>query len=1070
MEQGYYQFPTISGDTIVFVCEGDLWSVPVGGGVARRLTANPGPASTPALSPDGALLAFAGRDEGEPEVYVMPAAGGSARRLTFLGADVRVSGWSLDGSSIIFSSNAAQPFAALYHLYAVDPAGGPPRLLPSGPARSGSFGPEGAVVIGRHTVELAYWKRYRGGRAGALWVDSEGDGDWRPLIQLPGNMALPHWVGERVYFLSDHQGVGNLYSCRPSGDDLRRHTHHVEFYARQLSGDGRRLVYQSGADIYVFDPAADRVERVAIEFYSPRAQRKRKFVDATRYRQGVDLHPAGHSVALTVRGRPFSMGAWDGPALQHGDEGSLRYSGTCWLADGKRLAVVADSGDGEVIELHHADGSAPPDRLDGLDIGRPVTLAPAPQGDLLALTNHRFELLLVDLAARSVRALDRSQYERIHGLDWSPDGRWIAYSVSTSHSTAEIRLCEVASGQITPATAPVLRDYAPAFDPDGKYLYFLSDREFTPVRDALHFEWGFPQGGRPYLLTLRADLPSPFVPPPTPAGAPEPKPSTEGAPATPAPDASEEPPLRIDLEGIARRVVAFPVPPGRYRQIRGIKGKALFLSYPVEAELGGEPLGRRKIEAYDFAERSSETLIEGAHWFEISRDGKQLIYRADERLRILKAGEKPKDDGAPPGRKSGWLDLARARVSVDPAAEWAQMYREAWRLQREHFWTADMSGVDWQAVYQRYLPLLDRVATRAEFNDLLYEMQGELGTSHAYVIGGDQPRPPSYDQGFLGADLRYDLEADSYLIERVVEGDIWNVRASSPLARPGVNVRPGDRLLAVNGRPVGRGRSPAELLVNQANQEVLLTIGGADGAAARTVAVRALGGEWAARYRDWVESNRRRVHEATDGRIGYLHIPDMGARGLAEFQRGYLAECGRDGLVVDVRYNGGGNVSQLILKQLARRPLGYDIQRWGAPEPYPVETLRGPIVALTNENAGSDGDIFSHAFKLLGLGPLIGKRTWGGVIGISPRTALIDGGQTTQPEYSFWFNDVGWQVENYGTDPDIEIDIRPQDYLEGRDPQLERAIAEALARLAELPDPPAFGGRPRLAPPALPEV
>jgi tricorn protease len=353
----------------------------------------------------------------------------------------------------------------------------------------------------------------------------------------------------------------------------------------------------------------------------------------------------------------------------------------------------------------------------------------------------------------------------------------------------------------------------------------------------------------------------------------------------------------------------------------------------------------------------------------------------------------------------------------------------------------------------------------------MWEMQGELGTSHAYEIGGDYPTQPRYDQGFLGADLRYDAEADCYLIERIVEGDVWDAAAGSPLCRPGVNVKNGDRLLAVNGRKVGRALSPGELLVNQAGLEVLLSVANADGGGQRTVAVKTLRDETPARYRAWVEANRARVHALTDGRVGYVHIPDMGAHGYAEFHRGYLAEVAREGMIVDVRFNGGGHVSQLIIEKLARRRLGYAIERWGEPGPYPMHSVLGPIVGITNEYAGSDGDIFSHVFKLMKIGPLIGKRTWGGVIGINMRNPLVDGGLTTQPEYSFWFNDVGWQVENYGTDPDIEVDIAPQDYVAGRDPQLERAVAEAQRLLAEQPPTlPDFGARPRLAPPALPDM
>lgn len=1069
---GYYRYPTIAGDTVVFVSEDDLWTVPAHGGVARRLTSGLGMASFPALSPDGKFIAFSGRDEGHTEVYLMPAEGGQPKRLTFLGSHSMVVGWSPDGK-ILFASNAAQPFLNIYLLYALSPQGGTPELLPTGPALSISFGPKGGCVIGRNALDPARWKRYRGGTAGDIWIDPDGSGNWRRLLQVQGNLSRPMWVGERIFFLSDHEGIGNLYSCTPSGEDIRRHTDHEDFYVRHPHTDGTRIVYHAGADLYVYDPTKNQNWKIAVEYHSPRTQRSRKFVESAKYLEDYALHPKGHLLAVTTRGKVFTMGNWEGPIVQHGEPDGVRHRLARWLHDGKRLIAVCDADGEESLEIFYADGLTPPERLTGIEFGRAIELKPSPTADHVALTNHRNELILVDLQTKHARVLDRSPYAPIAGFDWSPDGRWIAYSCALSLHTSAIKACKIETGELFSVTRPVLQDVSPTFDPDGKYLYFLSYREFDPVYDNLHFDLGFPRGVRPYLVTLKKDLANPFVPVPK---APEEK-NQKSEEKEQQSEAKPEEKIEIDFDGIENRVLAFPVPDGRYQQIAAMKGKVLYTSLPIEGSLNmnwfqlTEPPAKATLEVYDFESLKAETLISGITNFKLSDDRKTLVYRAGNRLRALKAGEKPDEKLAaePPSKRSGWIDLSRVRVSVDPPSEWRQMFREAWRLQRDHFWTEDMADVDWHAVYERYFPLIERISTRAEFSDLMWEMQGELGTSHAYEFGGDYRPEPRYDMGFLGADLVYDKKLKLWKVGHIVQGDPWDMAKSSPLAQPGVNVREGDAILAINGRRVDENTSPYELLVNQANCEILLTVGDAKGENPRTVSVKTLANETPARYREWVEKNRKFVHEQTNGRVGYVHIPNMGPLGYSEFHRYFLSEIDREGLIVDVRFNGGGHVSELILEKLARRRIAYVKTRWFGEQPYPTDSVGGPMVALTNEYAGSDGDIFSHNFKLLKLGPLVGKRTWGGVIGIWARHSLVDGGITTQPEFSFWFKDVGWKVENYGTDPDIEVEYRPQDYVAEKDPQLERAVRE-IVKLLEThpPSKPEFSKRPSRSLPKLP--
>ncbi|MEO8972385.1 MAG: PDZ domain-containing protein [Ktedonobacteraceae bacterium] len=1087
MPQGYIRFPHIHENTLVFVAEDDLWLIERSGGRAERLTAGVNEVSTPRFSPDGQLLAFVGREEGPSEVYVMPALGGPAQRLTFQAAFCRVLGWSPSGDEILYASDAGQFTHHFHVIYAVKPTGGPPRQLPVGTANAISYGPDGGIVLGRNIGEPSRWKRYRGGTVGHLWCDANGSGSFQRLLRLDGNVANPCWVGERIYFISDHEGIGNIYSCTSDGNDVQRHTDQRDFYARNLSTDGSSLVYHAGTELFLFDPHTEDIRHIAVDLPSLRTQRNRKFVQATRNLQSYALHPQGYAIALTTRGKAFSMGNWEGPVLQHGTPDGVRYRMLEWLNDGKRLVAISDEIGRESLVVFNPEDASEPRVYADIEFGRATELQVAPTHDIVAITNHRNELLVVDLESGESHIVDKSDYDDISDIAWSPDGTWLAYSFAHTAQKRAIKLCDMETGDTHFVTEPVLRDTNPAFDPEGKYLYFLGYRIFNPVNDEMQFDRSFPRAARPYAITLRRDLRSPFIPEPrapqnnkengkdedTAKKSAENSEETEkskGETAKDNPEQKEAPEensrLLIDLEGITARALPFPVSEGRYHAIRGIKGKALFLSLPIQGTLHSPTDSHEEkghIESFEFENQKHEWLIDGASSFDLSRDNKTLIYRSLSRLRVLKAGDKPpKPESGDTSRETGWLDLSRVKVAVQPAAEWRQMFAEAWRLQREHFWTEDMSGVDWEGIYKLYAPLVERVSSRAELSDLFWELQGELGTSHAYEMGGEYRQGPHYSQGFLGVDWLYDAENERYRVARIVQGDTSDEKSTSPLTSPGLNIAVGDAVLMVNGQRVGPDSSPQQLLVNQARNEVQLTIESVESKEKRVITVKALPGEKQARYRDWVEQNRRIVHERSEGKVGYIHIPDMGPQGFAEFHRGFLAEYDYPGLLVDVRWNGGGNVSSRLLEKLARRRMGYNFSRWGQPVPYPYESPRGPMVALTNEHAGSDGDMFSHVFKMMGLGPLIGKRTWGGVIGISWRHSLVDGTRTTQPEHAHWFKDVGWNVENYGTDPDIEVDIAPQDYANEIDPQLDRAITETLRMIEERPYlEPIAGERPR---------
>ncbi len=1073
MSQGYYRYPTISGDRIAFVCEDDLWSVDADGGTAVRLTVSFGSCSFPRLSPDGAWRAFTSTDEGHPEVYVMPSEGGEPQRLSFLGSTIASTvGWSEDGREIAFVANPGAWYPNETRAFLVPREGGTPRELPLGHAKTIAFGGRGALAIGRNSTDPARWKRYRGGTAGEIWVDASGSGTFDRLDLPDGNPTWPMWIADRIFFLADHEGIGNLYSCALDGGDVQRHTHENEYYARFPSSDGERIVYGCGGRIMRYDVIADNAREIPIATHSAAPQTARRFESASEGLEHFAPHPDGTSIALVSRGQPFTMPLFEGAAIHHGTGSRARYRLAEWMHDGKRFICVTDRNGYEQLELHDVGATPAVSLVTVGDIGRITELAASPTRDVVAFANHRYELCVLDVTDGVTRALDKSPAQRIEDLAFSPDGRFLAYSWSPVVGTSILRVAKVKSGRVRDVT-PLLRDdRSPAWDPQGQYLYFISTRDFNPVYDALQFDLSFPQAHRPFVITLRADVPSPFVP--------KPHPIHRDHESSKAEQNGKRDPkdVTIDFDGITGRILGFPVEEGDYQQIVASKERVLFTRFPVHgikpfAQSGDESDEGGALLAYDFEQLRSATIAHDVNEIRLGADARTLVYRSQRRLRAIDVQCELPEDGDEqkppnePGRKSGWIDLDRASVEIVPRDEWSQMFREAWRLQTEQFWVEDMSDIDWDRVYDRYRAVLERVRTRTDLSDLIWEMHGELGTSHAYEWGGDFRQPPQYQRGFFGADLAWDDAEQGYRIERIYRGDSWNRDGDSPLAEPGLDIDAGDVIVGIGGRTVSRELAPERLLVNAAGKEIAVTVRRGRNAE-RSVLVKALANEAPLRYRAWVDAKRAYVHERSGGRVGYVHIPDMGPWGFAEFHRGYLTEFNRRGLIVDVRYNRGGHVSPLLLEKLARRRVGYDIPRYGAPMPYPPESVDGPMVAVTNQFAGSDGDIFSHCFKLYKLGPLVGKRTWGGVVGIAPYHHLVDGTVTTQPEYSFWFVDVGWAVENYGTEPDLEVDIAPQDYREGRDPQLDAALAlvdEALA--SAVPVRPDLATRPSLPLPTL---
>ncbi|MFF9360923.1 S41 family peptidase [Streptomyces griseoluteus] len=1041
------------GDLVTFTAEDDVWVAPLDGGRAWRVSADGVPVNHPRISPDGTTLAWTSRRDGAPEVHTAPVDGGPSRRLTHWGnARTQVRDWTPDGEVLAVSAAGRH---STRHSWA--------RTVPldGGPAATLPYGPVGAVAHGPHTVLLSAtmnrdasaWKRYRGGTAGKLWIDREGDGEFVRLHEeLDGNLEYPSWVGDRLAFLSDHEGTGALYSSLADGSDLRRHTPLGGFYARHAASDGTRVVYVSAGQLWVLDDL-DGAEprRPGIRLGGPRTGLQPFVLDAARWLDSATPDHTGRGSAVAVRGTVHWVTHRDGPARALAAEPGVRARlPRTFRAGGEEWVVwVTDAEGDDALEFAPATGLAPgtaPRRLGAGRLGRVLELAMSPDGTRAAVASHDGRLLLVERETGEIREVDRSEHGDPHGLAFSPDSGWLAWAHPGPRPLSQIRLAATTDLTVTEATPLRFADYEPVFTLDGRHLAFLSNRAFDPVFDTHVFDLAFVAGARPHLVTLAATTPSPFGPQRhgRAFGTPD-RDETPGAEGTPV--------TRVDLDGLADRIVPFPVEAARYGNLRAAKDGVLWLRHPVRGVLGASratpdaPDPKTELERYDLAQHRLEHLAADADEFEVSGDGSRVLLWSDGRLRVVPADRRAPDDED--GDAHVTVDLGRVRHTVDPVAEWRQMYDETGRLMRDNFWRPDMGGVDWDGVLDRYRPVLERVATHDDLVDLLWEVHGELGASHAYVMPpggwGEGTR-----QGLLGADISRH-EDGGWRVDRVLPSETSDPEARSPLAAPGVAVRPGDTLLAIGGHRVDPVTGPGPLLLGTAGKPVELTIAPAGGGEPRHAVVVPLADEEPVRYHAWVAGRRAHVHERSGGRLGYLHVPDMQAPGWAQIHRDLRVEVTREGLVVDVRENRGGNTSQLVVEKLARRIVGWDLPRGMRPESYPQDAPRGPVVAVADEFSGSDGDIVNAAIRALGIGPVVGTRTWGGVIGIDSRYTLVDGTVVTQPKYAFWLQGAGWDVENHGVDPDVEIPMRPQDWAADEDPQLNEAIRLALEALERQP-------------------
>ncbi len=1083
----YLRFPHVSHDLLTFVAEDDVWLAPTTGGRAWRLSADDATAAWPRLSPDGTQLAWSARQDGASEVYLAAVDGGPSRRLTYWGDPAaRVCGWSPAGE-VLAATAFGRPFSHLSHAHAITPGDGAPatRQLPFGPASDLAIAPDAVALLTGGTGDPAWRKRYRGGTSGRIWVRESGGEPFRQLLAaVAGHFASPMVVGGRLAFLSDHEGTGNIYSVALDGSDLRRHTDHDGPYARQASTDGQRMVYQCRGELWLLDGLdAASPALIEISLGSAPAGRAPRLISADDHVGDLSVDQTGQASAVEVRGTVHWLTHRDGPARALAVAPGVRARLPRVLGESGQVAWVTDAEGPDALEIGYGNGDdaepgAHSRRLAAGAIGRVCDLAAAPDGSAIAVAARDGHLRLVDVASGAVTGLAASDDGEISGLAWSGDSAWLAWSQPGPQPMRRVRIGRISDGAVYDVSDGRFADTDPVFCGDGQYLAFLSKRDFDPVYDAHFFDLSFPYGARPYLVPLAASTPSPFAP--QPGGRPigdghDKAKADQAAEADGAPAA-----VSVDTDGLATRVVALPVPESRYSSLQAVQGGLAWLREPVTGNLGqgqarpGDDAPRPALERFDFKQQSVSALSEDVDWFAVSGDGGRIVISDDDSLTVLPADRKADQENPDDHVR---IDTSRARFLADPAALWRHAFDEAGRIMAHDFWVPDMAGVDWSATLAEYRPLVDRVASAAEFADLLWEVFGELGTSHAYVsqggFGAASPGGPSA-AGLLGADIRRDDDG-SWRIARIVPGESSDARARSPLAGPGAQLTAGDRLIAVDGQPVGPD-GPGPLLVGTAGKPVELTVSrseldGAEGGQLRRVVVTPLSSEGRLRYQDWVAERRAQVRELSGGRLGYLHVPDMVSEGWADFHRDLRGEMRRDGLILDVRSNRGGHTSQLVIEKLARRIIAWSMPMGMQPVSYPEDAPRGPIVALADEWAGSDGDIVTAAIKARNIGPVVGARTWGGVIGIDvPLHELVDGTQISVPRYAYWFDGLGWGVENYGVDPDVEVLISPDDWAAGRDPQLQTGVAMALAALEQNPParPPDLSQRPSRTRPPLP--
>jgi tricorn protease len=1050
--------PAVSARHVAFVYADDLWVADLDGGNARRLTSDLGLESHPAFSPDGATLAFSAEYEGNTDVYTVPVAGGAPTRLTWHPTPDLVRGFTPDGKAVLFSSPRHVYTGRYTQLFTVPLAGGMPEQLPIPHGVQASFSPDGSRIAYTPLNDASVqWKHYRGGTHSRIWVYRRSDHGVEQIPQPEGrcNDLDPSWLGDAIYFRSDRNGEYNLFAYDTQTKAVRQLTEYADFPVLNVSAGGDRLIFEQAGYLHLYDPARGQDQRLKIGVATDLGEARPRFVKGAKYVRNMAVSPSGARAVVEFRGEIVTVPAEKGDPRNLTQTPGVHERAPAWSPDGKSVAYFSDAGGEYRLHVRAANGKGAVKKYDLKGAGFYEDPAWSPDSKKIAYVDNSQSLYWIDLAnGRATKIAAEPNYGpsnmRALRAAWSPDSKWVVYALGNKAAYHTLYAYDVAAGRSRAVTDGLSDALDPVFDRDGKYLYFLASTDAGPVN-----QW-FAQSNAdmrvrrvPYLVVLKKGVPSPLAKESDEEKPEEKTPEKDGKPAKDDKKAkgAKKKPVVIDFDGIDQRIVALPVPPGNYSELRtGAAGQVYYLDTPPAPPRAGPDTLGSTLKHFDLTKRKVNTVTEGVRSFVVTADGKKaLIATPPEGLAIIALG-----GAAPVPAGKGKLKLDAIEVRVEPRAEWRQILDEAWRINRDYFYDPKMHGADWPAMHKKYEAFLPDLATRGDLDRVIRWMLSELAVGHSFLAPGERPHErKAVPGGLLGAD--YEVANGRYRFKKVYGGLNWDPELRAPLTAPGVGAKAGEYLLAVRGKDVKPPAKLYSLFENTANKSIEITIGpNPDGKGSRTVTVEPLANEYTLRNRDWVEGNLRKVHQATGGRVAYVYVPNTAGLGHTYFKRYFFPQADKAAIIVDERFNGGGQIADYYIDHLRRPFTAMWATRYGADLKTPGGAIHGPKVMLIDETAGSGGDLLPWMFRKYKLGPLVGKRTWGGLVGMLGFPVLMDGGRVTAPNLAFWTAD-GFGVENEGVPPDVEVEQWPADVIAGKDPQLDKAIALVLQELDKHP-------------------